>query len=273
MRAANDRAAVRLGDGHRIGGRSTHRLPAVLKHLRTLECRAGSNRKIRRVRAAGFRPVPSATRSAGWRNIARCGKSWSRPAGRVWTVTRETKHESEVQCIAHRAIFDVPCEVVFRAWTDGEQLQQWYHFNDEWQIAEVESDLRVGGVSRRLTRRTAACGTSWAIPRVRPPERLVHTCRFDFPDFDEDETLVPSNSTIKAAARGSCWFKRAIATPSIATIISRAGPDSSTSWPGACKALRSIIVAIFQAEPSPRGHGIGGLRDKLPACRDAAYSA
>ena len=25
---------------------------------------------------------------------------------------------------------------------------------------------------------------------ITPPARLVHTCRFNFPDFDEDETLI-----------------------------------------------------------------------------------
>lgn len=89
-------------------------------------------------------------------------------------------------------LFDAPREVVFAAWSEPEQLRQWYHFNDEWKIAEVKVDFRVGGQYRIGWK--APDGGMWyelgEFREIRPPERLVHTCRFDFPDFDEDETLV-----------------------------------------------------------------------------------
>jgi uncharacterized protein YndB with AHSA1/START domain len=88
--------------------------------------------------------------------------------------------------------FDAPRDVVFRAWIEREQLSQWYHFNDDWKIAEVEVDARVGGKFRIGWK--APDGKMWyelgEYREILPPERLVHTCRFEFPDFDEDETLL-----------------------------------------------------------------------------------
>ena len=97
-------------------------------------------------------------------------------------------------------LLDAPREAVFDAWTDPQQMAQWYHFNDEWKIVAVESDARVGGAYR----------VSWLAPdgqlwhelgeyrEVTRPEKLVMTCRFDFPDFEEDETLL----TVEFIRRG-----------------------------------------------------------------------
>jgi uncharacterized protein YndB with AHSA1/START domain len=89
-------------------------------------------------------------------------------------------------------MFDAPREAVYRAWTDRQQLAQWFHFNDEWKIELVEVDLRVGGQYRIGWK--APDGRMWyetgEYREIQPPERLVHTCHFDFPDFDEGETLI-----------------------------------------------------------------------------------
>ena len=89
-------------------------------------------------------------------------------------------------------IFDAPRESVFRAWTEAEQLAQWFHFTDDWKIEVVEIELRVGGGYRVGWR--APDGGMWyelaEFREIRPPERLVHTCRVDEPGSRGDETLV-----------------------------------------------------------------------------------
>jgi uncharacterized protein YndB with AHSA1/START domain len=97
-------------------------------------------------------------------------------------------------------LFDVPRETVFEAWIAADQLAEWFHYNDEWQIVEAESDARVGGRYR----------VSWKAPdgqlwhesgeylEITPPEKLVMTCQFDFPDFEEGETLL----TVEFLRRG-----------------------------------------------------------------------
>src|SRR5262245_58594775 len=89
-------------------------------------------------------------------------------------------------------LFDFPRDVVFSAWVEPGQMQQWFHFSDEWEIADLEIDPRAGG-TYRVGWRTPD-GQMWyergEYLEVTPPERLVHTCRFDFPGNPAEETLL-----------------------------------------------------------------------------------
>jgi uncharacterized protein YndB with AHSA1/START domain len=105
---------------------------------------------------------------------------------------KPNQHEATTYALRIERVFDAPRDVMFRAWTDDQELRHWFHFNDEWKIEVVEVDLRVGGGYRIGWR--APDDKMWyelgEYREIRPPERLVHTCRFDFPDFDEGETLI-----------------------------------------------------------------------------------
>jgi uncharacterized protein YndB with AHSA1/START domain len=108
---------------------------------------------------------------------------------------------SEKFALRVERLLDAPREKVFRAWTDRGQLLQWYHFNDDWQIVDIEADVRVGG-SYKVSWR-APDGAMWyelgEYRAIDPPRRLVKTCRFDFPGFDENETLL----TVEFLERGA----------------------------------------------------------------------
>ena len=97
-------------------------------------------------------------------------------------------------------LLDHPREAVFRAWTEKAQLEKWFHFSDEWAISVVDIDLRVGG-SYRIGWK-APDGRMWyelgEYREILPPERLVQTCRFDFPGVAPEETLL----TIEFHERG-----------------------------------------------------------------------
>jgi uncharacterized protein YndB with AHSA1/START domain len=43
-------------------------------------------------------------------------------------------------------VFDAPCELIYRAWTDPDMLKQWF-VPRPWTIARAETDVRVGGAS------------------------------------------------------------------------------------------------------------------------------
>jgi uncharacterized protein YndB with AHSA1/START domain len=48
--------------------------------------------------------------------------------------------------------FDAPAEAVFDAWTSPEVMRRWWHAGPEWETAEAEVDLRVGGKVRVVMR-------------------------------------------------------------------------------------------------------------------------
>ena len=73
-------------------------------------------------------------------------------------------------------IVDVPCELVWNAWTQPEQLKKWF-CPDPWKATECEIDLRPGGIFRTLMRGPEG-ETSPHIGcylEVVPNERLVWT--------------------------------------------------------------------------------------------------
>src|SRR6185312_1836179 len=48
--------------------------------------------------------------------------------------------------------FHAPAEAVFDAWTSEEVLLRWWHAGHDWETAEAEVDLRVGGAVRVVMR-------------------------------------------------------------------------------------------------------------------------
>ncbi len=60
-------------------------------------------------------------------------------------------------------LLDAPRNTVFDAWIDAEHLWKWYHFNDDWKIVDVESDVRQAASSVSPGKPpTEYCGLSWA---------------------------------------------------------------------------------------------------------------
>lgn len=98
-------------------------------------------------------------------------------------------------------LFDVPPDEVFRAWTEKDELKQWFHFADDWIIEQVDVDLRVGGQYRIGWK--APDGNMWyefgEYREITPPKRIVQTCGFDFPGMPPEMTML----TIDFHARGN----------------------------------------------------------------------
>lgn len=106
-------------------------------------------------------------------------------------------------------VFDAPRELVFKAWTDANQFQQWFGAAacDGGALQSVKVDARVGGKYRLQVRRAdGEFFTTVGIYReVKPPERLVFTWQFekdgssnDFDEVEPPEMLV----TIEFRERG-----------------------------------------------------------------------
>jgi uncharacterized protein YndB with AHSA1/START domain len=85
-------------------------------------------------------------------------------------------------------VFNAPRTLLFRAWTDAEQMQRWFCPQEHWGV-EVETDPRVGGAYRIVMHDTdtqkdhIVRGT---FREIQFPERLVFTWQWEtnpgFPD-------------------------------------------------------------------------------------------
>ena len=89
-------------------------------------------------------------------------------------------------------IIDAPREQVFRAWTEPDQIRQWWG-PGEFTCPEAEVDLRPGGSYRLAMQPTAGdpfiVGGTYR--EVEPPTRLVYTWRWETgPAADGSESLV-----------------------------------------------------------------------------------
>jgi len=97
-------------------------------------------------------------------------------------------------------IIDAPREEVFRAWTEPDQIRQWWG-PGEFTCPEAEVDLRPGGSYRLAMQPTAgdALIVGGTYREVEPPVRLVYTWRWETgPAADGSESLV----TVEFHARG-----------------------------------------------------------------------
>jgi uncharacterized protein YndB with AHSA1/START domain len=89
-------------------------------------------------------------------------------------------------------VIDAPREEVFRAWTEPEQIRQWWG-PGEFTCPEAEVDLRPGGSYRLAMQPTAgeAFIVGGTYREVEPPVRLVYTWRWETgPAADGSESLV-----------------------------------------------------------------------------------
>ena len=104
-------------------------------------------------------------------------------------------------------VFDAPREIVFEAWTDTDQIKQWFKPSSDASLRSVKADARVGGKYRIQVRANdgeffTSVGT---YREVKSPERLVFTWEFekdggsdDYEEVEPPEMLV----TVEFKARG-----------------------------------------------------------------------
>jgi len=84
-------------------------------------------------------------------------------------------------------------EKAFRAWTDPDQLKQWFAVAEGFTTPIAEVDLQVGG-RYRLGMKAPGDNPILIVGgeyrEIKPGERLMFTWRWETPDPNEPETLV-----------------------------------------------------------------------------------
>ena len=102
------------------------------------------------------------------------------------TLTTPTDHE-----IVLTRVFDAARGRVFDALTRPDLLERW-HGPRGWSLVVCEVDLKPRGAYRFVRRRSAngaAMGMGGVYREVVPPERLVHTERFDRPWYPGEAVI------------------------------------------------------------------------------------
>jgi uncharacterized protein YndB with AHSA1/START domain len=75
-----------------------------------------------------------------------------------------------------------PAEKVFDAWTSEEVMRRWWQAERDWETAEAEVDLRIGGAVRVVMRdpaKDAEYGGGGLYTEIEPPKRLAFTWLWD----------------------------------------------------------------------------------------------
>jgi uncharacterized protein YndB with AHSA1/START domain len=93
--------------------------------------------------------------------------------------------------------FNATAEAVFDAWTNPEVMRRWFHAGADWETAEAEVELRVGGRVRVVMRRpegtTAEMGGEYLV--IDRPNRLVMTWTFAYSPGNQQQLDVQFTQT------------------------------------------------------------------------------
>lgn len=107
-------------------------------------------------------------------------------------------------------VFNAPRSVVFRAWTDPEQLVQWWA-PEGFSVAFLEMDVRPGGAWRKCMR--SPDGKDYwrrgIYLEVVEPERLVLTYISDDPFSDPDHKTIVTVTFADQGAKTLMTFRHA----------------------------------------------------------------
>src|SRR5262249_31615399 len=116
------------------------------------------------------------TRSSGWSRASGHGMPGWTGSMRICAERRARMDDTAQEGLINR-IFDAPREIVFRAWTDPDELAAWYgpeHFDTPRE--KIRIDLRVGGrYELTMVRRDngAEFAIGYEIIELVEPELLV----------------------------------------------------------------------------------------------------
>jgi uncharacterized protein YndB with AHSA1/START domain len=99
-------------------------------------------------------------------------------------------------------LFRAPRTRVFQAWTNPEDLKEWWQLGHGWKLAVAEVDLRVGGKYRiglTSTENASRHEVTGTFREISAPERLVYTWNTENSGSKSEESLV----TVEFLERGA----------------------------------------------------------------------
>jgi uncharacterized protein YndB with AHSA1/START domain len=89
---------------------------------------------------------------------------------------------TDTQTLHIERTFQAPAQAVFDAWTSEEVIRRWWQAERNWETADAQVDLHVGGVVRVVMRdpdRDVEVGGGGRYTEIEPPTRLAFTWLWD----------------------------------------------------------------------------------------------
>ena len=110
-------------------------------------------------------------------------------------------NESAAYLVRIERTFDATAEAVFDAWTSPEVMRRWWHAGPEWETAEAEVDLRVGGNVRVVMRGPdgAEVEAQGQYTLIERPRRLAMTWTFSDDPSNAQQLIEVSFSELEGA--------------------------------------------------------------------------
>lgn len=159
-------------------------------------------------------------------------------------TSKETSKETGEETYGLRVerTVDAPREVVFKAWTESEQIKQWYHLPDGWSTPFAENDLRVGG-AYRYGIHAGEAGTFYEFGEyieITPPSRLVYTCSFE---CDECEFDMPGEEMLVTVELEDLGEQTRVVVRQEGYLKESDRDDQQNGWPGFLDHLAKFVAA------------------------------
>jgi uncharacterized protein YndB with AHSA1/START domain len=167
----------------------------------------------------------------------------------------ETKQAGEFEFVISR-VFDAPCDLVWKAWTEPERLIKWWGPRGA-QVLSTKVDLRAGGIFHYLIK-SAEGFEIWGkfvYREISPPEKLVFINSFSDPQggttrapFFDGKWPLEILSTVTLAEKGKKTKVTIRWVPYSASEIERktfeeAASSMQQGWSGTLDNLTDYLAA------------------------------
>jgi uncharacterized protein YndB with AHSA1/START domain len=98
---------------------------------------------------------------------------------------------NEIPSVTIEREFDAPIDRVFEAWTQPQNLRQWFHASENTVVDAADVDLRVGGRYRLAIRDPESLYVVFgSYLRIEAPHVLEFTWQWEVSSLEQAETVV-----------------------------------------------------------------------------------
>ncbi len=142
-----------------------------------------------------------------------------------------------------RRILAAPRELVFKAWTEPDNLKKWWGVGADYSTPIAEVDLRVGGKYRlgmQAPDRDQPFVVGGTYREVHPPEKLVYTWIWEHHAEQEDADFTPAETLVTVEFRDLGGRTEVVLTHELFPDVNMRD-EHSHGWTGCLEQLATLV--------------------------------